>query len=367
MTAGPGWLARYAGATWTPPFPQVLPSNAQAFAAAASPWKAARRRALRELNLAWHGQGRLLQQRLDTARHRRVLWIHQGTPQVGDSLMDLAARVLLKDRVGRLDLLTDAHLLPLYRSDAVFSNVASSARELPDDGYDLVLLHSMASRSVRDKLRHFRHVPFVHVQGCYTGPEFNRTLFGFYRLAQLMGLPGAVLEAVARPTMRPSESEHIAVAALAIPPGAIAVALGGVRDWRTYTRWIEVLRGLAATGRVPHIVLIGADNGLAMRDAIVAAEIGLPLIDRVGRHSLGEVQALIDRCALALCADGGLLHVAHTTGTPVVALFAGEILPAYRVTSANRTTSLHGPRQVDDIDPEAVLAAALSCLNAAPR
>jgi hypothetical protein len=367
MTGGPSMLARYAGATWTPPFPQALPSNAAAYAARTSPWKAARRRALRELNLALHGQGPLLHQHIDPALHRRILWIHQGTPQVGDSLMDLAARVLLQGRVARLDLLTDAHLLPLYRSDAVFSNVASSARELPADGYDLVMLHSMSSRSVRDKLRHFRRVPFVHVQGVYTGPEFNRTLFGFYRLAQLMGLPGAALEAMARPTMQPSHAAHAAIAALAIPPGAIAVALGGMRDWRTYTRWTDVLRGLAATGRVPHVVLIGADNGLAMRDAIVAAEIGLPLIDRVGRHSLGEVQELIGRCALALCADGGLLHVAHTTDTPVVALFAGEILPALRVTSANRTTCLHGPVQVDDIDPEAVLAAALACLNAAPR
>lgn len=364
---GSGVLARYAGASWTPPFPQALPSNAAAYAARASVWSVARRRALRELNLTLHGQGPLLREHIDPQRHRRLLWIHQGTPQVGDSLMDLAARVLLKGRVARLDLLTDAHLLPLYRSDAVFSNVGSSASDLPREGYDLVMLHSMSSRSVRDKLRHFRRVPFVHVQGCYTGPEFNRTLFGFYRLAQLMGLPGAALEAVARPTMQPSPAEQAAIAALAIPSGAIAVALGGVRDWRTYTRWIDVLHGLAATGRVPPVVLVGADNGLAMRDAIVAAGIGLPLIDRVGRHSLGEVQALIGRCALALCADGGLLHVAHTTGTPVVALFAGEILPAYRVTSANRTTALHGARQVDDIAPEAVLAAALSYLSAAAR
>lgn len=360
-------IRRYGEATWQPPFDWPLPSSAVQYAASHSPWQAARRRAMRELNLALHGQSGLERERIDPAVHRRILWIHQGTPQVGDSLMDLAARVLLHRRGVRLDLLTEAHLLPLYRSDAVFANVASSARELPAGGYDLVMLHSMSSRSVRDKLQHFRRVPFVHVQGCYTGPEFNRTLFGFYRLAQLMGLPGAALETMARPTMQPSHAEHAAIAALAIPPSAIAVALGGVRDWRTYTRWTDVLRGLAATGRVPHVVLVGADNGLAMRDAIVAAEIGLPLIDRVGRHSLGEVQELIGRCALALCADGGLLHVAHTTDTPVVALFAGEILPALRVTSANRTTCLHGPVQVDDIDPDAVLVAALACLNAASR
>jgi len=344
-------LRRYGEATWTPPFPQPLPSNAAAYAARQSPWRAARRRALRSLNLRWHGQSGLLRERIDPARHRRLLWIHQGTPQVGDSLMDLAARVLLQGRVERIDLLTDAHLLPLYRSDRVFANVASDAAGLPRD-HDLVLLHAMGSRSVRDKLAHYRGVPFAHVQGCYTGPEFNRTLFGFYRLAQLLGLPGEGLEAVARPTMQASAAEQAAIEALPIPPGAVAVALGGVRDWRTYTRWVEVLRGLDRP-----VVLIGADNGLAMRDQIVAAGLGVPLVDRVGRHSLGEVQALIGRCALALCADGGLLHVAHTTDTPVVALFAGEILPEFRVTPANRTVSLHGAERVDDIDSHEVLQA----------
>lgn len=346
-----GAVRRYGEATWQAPFEAPLPSTAPAYAARHSPWKAARRRALRELNLALHGQGPLRRERIDPAQHRRLLWIHQGTPQVGDSLMDLAARVLLQGRVERVDLLTEAHLLPLYRGDRVFANVASDPSGLPRD-HDLVLLHSIGSRSVKDKLAHYRGVPYVHVQGCYTGPEFNRTLFGFYRLAQLLGVAAQGLEAVARPTMQASAAEQAAIEVLEIPPEAVAVAVGGVRDWRTYTRWVEVLRGLDRP-----VVLVGADNGLAMRDRIVAAGLGLPLVDRVGRHSLGEVQALIGRCALALCADGGLLHVAHTTDTPVVALFAGEILPAFRVTAANRTVSLHGAERVDDIDPADVLRA----------
>lgn len=362
MTSRIAALERYAAATWTPPFAQPLPSNAEAYAARASRWKVARRRAMRELNLALHGQSGLQRTHIDPARHRRLLWIHQGTPQVGDSLMDLAARVLLAGRVERIDLLTEPHLLGLYRSDRVFAHAVSSAADLPGD-HDLVLLHSISSRSVKDKLAHFRRLPFAHVQGCYTGPEFNRTLFGFHRFAQLLGLPAGGLDAIARPTMTASPEEHAAIDRLRIPPGAIAVALGGVRDWRTFSRWVEVLRGLRSTGFASPIVLVGADNGLAMRDQVVAAGIGLPLIDRVAQHSLGEVQALIGCCALALCADGGLLHVAHTTDTPVVALFAGEILPAFRVTAANRTTSLHAPARVDDIAPDAVVQAVSAALS----
>jgi len=356
-------LQRYAADTWEPPFAQALPSNAEHYAASVSWWKVARRRALRELNLAWHGQGLLVRERIDPAVHRRILWIHQGTPQVGDSLMDLAARVLLKGQVQRLDLLTEAHLLDLYRHDEVFTQVASSAAELHET-YDLVLLHSTSSRSVQDKLAHFRKIPFAHVQGFYTGPEFNRTLFGFYRLAQLLGSPLGVdkLNRMARPSMRASSDEDAAIARLGIPAGAIAIALGGVRDWRTYTQWVPVLKGLVEAGvRVP-VVLLGSDNGLALRDEIVAAGTGLKLIDRVGQHSLGEVHALMRRCSLVLCADGGLLHLAHTAGVPVLALFAGIIEPRFRVTAANRTHCLHGERSVDDVPVSDVVLSALEAM-----
>jgi hypothetical protein len=356
-------LSHYVEETWTPPFPQALPSNAEQYAASVSWWKVARRRGLRELNMAWHGQGRLVRSHIDPAIHRRILWIHQGTPQVGDSLMDLAARVLLKGQVERLDLLTDAHLLDLYRHDEVFTEVASSPSTLPRD-YDLILLHSTSSRSVKDKLAHFRELPFAHIQGVYTGPEFNRTLFGFYRLAQLMKSPLGVdkLNRMARPSMRASVDEEVAVAKLGVPAGAVAVALGGVRDWRTYTQWAEVLKGLAEAGVQAPVVLLGSENGLALRDEIFAAGTGLKLIDRVGQHSLGEVHALMRRCALVLCADGGLLHVAHTAGVPVVALFAGIIEPRFRVTAANRTHCLHGVHSVDDVPAADVVLSALEAM-----
>lgn len=356
-------MSRYVEATWTPPFLQTLPSNAGPYAASVSWWRVARRRALRELNLAWHGQGPLVRDRIDPAVHRRILWIHQGTPQVGDSLMDLAARVLLKGQVERLDLLTEAHLLDLYRHDEVLTQVASSPAELRGP-YDLVLLHSTSSRSVRDKLSHFRKLPFVHIQGFYTGPEFNRTLFGFYRLAQLMGSPLEVdrLNRMARPSMRPSPEEEANVAKLGVPAGAIAIALGGVRDWRTYTQWVPVIKGLAEAGVRGPVVLLGSDNGFALRDEIVAGGTGLRLIDRVGQHSLGEVHALMRRCSLVLCADGGLLHVAHAAGIPVVALFAGIIEPCFRVTAANRTHCLHGERSVDDVPVSDVVLNALEAM-----
>ncbi|MGY4829795.1 glycosyltransferase family 9 protein [Sphaerotilaceae bacterium SBD11-9] len=353
-------LRRYGEETWQPPFPQTLPDTSVQYAREHSAWKAARRRAARELNMRLHGQGPLVRERIDPQQHRRLLWIHQGTPQVGDSLMDLAARVLLDGRVGSVDLLTNAHLLPLYQHDRVFRRVGATPAELAGEAYDLVLLHSTSSRSTRDKFAHYRRLPFVHIQGYYTGPEFNRTLFGFYRLAQLLGVEvgNDTLLRMARPSMSVSEAHRAAVAQLDIPADAWLIALGGVRDWRTYNRWPDVLREMRRVGIEVPIVLVGSDNGLPWRDQILSAATGLRIIDRVARHSLPETQALISRCALALCADGGLLHVAHTTEVPVVALFAADIQPELRLTPANRTVALYGPASVSDIDPAEIVSRA---------
>lgn len=357
-------VRQYAEETWVPPFPQTLPSSVEQYSRQASVWKAARRRAMRSLNLRLHGQVPLERTRIDPSIHRRVLWIHHGTPQVGDSLTDLAGRVLLRGDFERFDLLTDKHLVPLYRSDDVFTQAESSPAQLPGD-YDLILLHSASSRSIKDKLAHYRKLPFAHVHGFYTGPELNRTLFSYYRIAQLRGLnvSEAEIDRVACPSMRASAEEEAAVERLGIPGNAIVMAIGGVRDWCTYFQWPQVLRGLHEAGVRRPVVLIGSDNGLAMRDEIVASDTGMTLIDRVAQHTLGEVQALMRRSAMVVCADGGLLHVAHTAGVPVVTLFAGISEPRFRLTAANRTTWRYGAKWVNDVPAEELVRCIVDALS----
>lgn len=341
---------RYAQETWQPPFPQALPSSVDDYTKRLSVWAVARRRASRSLNFLFHGQGPLERERIDPSVHRRVLWIHHGMPQVGDSLTDLAARELLRGKVERLDLLTNPHLLQLYRSDQVFTNIGSTAAELPGP-YDLVLLHSASSYSVKEKFAHYRRVPFAHIYGYYTGPEHNRTLFGYCRMVQLLGLPLSEdeIQRMACPSMWASAEEEDKVERLQIPRDAIVMAIGGVRDWCTYLQWPQVLQGLRAQGVDRPVVLVGSDNGKAMRDQIMAANPGLTIIDRIAQHSLGEVHAIMRRGALVVCSDGGLLHVAHTARVPVVTLFAGISEPRFRLTAANRTTWLYGANWVNDV------------------
>ena len=360
----PGWLRRYAADTWTPPFAQPLPSDAEHYAAMAPIGRIAWRRFRRMAWLAVRGQRALERERIELA-DRRILWIHQGMPQVGDSLMDLACRNLLRGR--EITLLTDPHLCPLYAHDDIISRVTADAAGAARGEYDLAIVLGVSSHNLRAKLAHFRSLPFVSLHGYYTGPEFNRTLFGYYRLDQLLGgHAGQVeIESIARPHMVAGAEAVAAVDALALPARFIAIALGGVRGWRTYARWPEVVAALRAAGVAEPIVLLGAANGSEARDGVMAAACGGRLVDRVDRHTLPEVHEILRRGALAVAADGGLLHVAHAAGTPTVSLFAERIDPSYRLTAADRSVALYHPREVSEIAPEEIAVAVQAAMNAA--
>ena len=359
MRSPRAWWQGLVAEAYTPPFDAPLPSDVATFVAREPVRKIAWRRLRRALWLALNGQRGLERDRIEP-RHRRILWIHRGMPQVGDSLMDLACRVLLQGRVDRLDLLTDPHLAVLYAGDDVFAHAYASAEEAAANDYDLVIILSAGAQSLREKLRHFRALPYVNLLGYYTGPEFNRTLYGYHRLDQLLGTrrTPAEIERIARPHMTVPQAVRDAVDALALPPRFVAVALGGVRDWRTYGRWDEVLAALDARGLAVPVVLVGSGNALAARDAILARATGAwMLVDRVDRHALPEVCEILRRSAVVACADGGLMHVAHAAGAPTVALFAERIDPSYRLTGANRSIAFYAPRQLSDIAPACIAEA----------
>lgn len=352
------WCRRLAAQAYTPPFAAILPSNARTFVAVEPARKIFWRRIRRGLWLRLNGQAALEQRRIRPS-DRRILWIHQGMPQIGDSLMDLACRVLLRGCAERIDLLTDAHLVPLYENDDVFTHAWQFAREAAGHDYDLVIVLSASAQSLREKLRFFRALPYVNLHGFYTGPEFNRTLFGFLRLDQLLdaGIGAANLAAMARPHMVVSQAVRHSVDALSLPPRFVAIALGGVRDWRTYDAWSAVLDALDRVGNDVPVVLLGSANASAMRDALFAHPHRRVVVDAVDRHSLPEVFEILRRSSVVACADGGLMHLAQAADAPTVALFADRIDPSYRLTAAIRAIAFHAPARVSDIAPSLVAEA----------
>lgn len=293
-------------------------------------------------------------QRHHIARNlRRVLWIYKGSPQVGDSLMDLSSRVLLAAQGIEVDLCTDPHLVKLYCSDDVFGSVFSDASQVDTSIYDLVILDSFKWRCLEDKFKYLPRTPFVTMRGYFSGPEFNRTLFSFCRMNQLLDscLSEADLHARALPHLAAAPADREMAAALPLGASTIALAIGGASPGRTYPHWDKVASALLREHPDVQFVLLGSSNAVAMRDSILRAVDGKTtnIVDCIDRCSLTQTFEILRRCALAASADGGLLHVANAAGIPTVSLFDRHIAPALRLTGANRSIPLQSKGTIADI------------------
>ena len=284
---------------------------------------------------------------------RRVLWIYKGSPQVGDSLMDLSSRVLLAAQDIKVDLCTDPHLAKLYHADDVFGRVFSDASQIAADTYDLVILDSFKWRCLEDKFKYLSRIPFVTMRGYFAGPEFNRTLFSFCRMNQLLdaGLSEAELHARALPHLAGTDADLDMAAHLPLPAGTIALAIGGASAGRTYPYWDKVVAALLQYHSDARFVLLGSSNAVAMRDAILhaAGASAERIVDCVDRCTLTQTYEVLRRCTLAASADGGLLHVANAAGIPTVSLFDCHIAPALRLTAANKSIAVQSTGTIDAI------------------
>jgi heptosyltransferase-2 len=105
------------------------------------------------------------------------------------------------------------------------------------------------------------------------------------------------------------------------------------------------------------VVLLGSENGLEMERAFANTKYErIQVISFVAKISLLESRVIIGNSCLFIGADGGLMHVAHTTKTPSVTLFGGE--PTYlRLTPSCNSIGIQSRSACSEISPETVMAA----------
>ncbi|MXV82490.1 lipopolysaccharide heptosyltransferase II [Candidatus Poribacteria bacterium] len=100
----------------------------------------------------------------------------------------------------------------------------------------------------------------------------------------------------------------------------IAVNLG--TTWTT-KRWevvnfIEVIQQITRLLPEAKVVLTGSHAEQRLIEALPAS---LPIINLVGRTSILQLGALLERCDVCLTCDSGPMHIAAAVGTPTVSLF----------------------------------------------
>jgi heptosyltransferase I len=93
-----------------------------------------------------------------------------------------------------------------------------------------------------------------------------------------------------------------------------------LRNWHV-RRYAEVADH--AAGRGWRIVLTGGRSGLERRTADAIQEaMQAPVLDLVGKDTLKQALALLERADLVLSPDSGPVHMANAMGTKVLGLFA---------------------------------------------
>jgi hypothetical protein len=282
---------------------------------------------------------------------RSLLWINLSAPSVGDSIMDLSGRVLLSNK--NIHLLTDKKNAALYKSDIVFSKVASSPSEL-DDNYDLILIDSYSHRCLSPKLARWKDVPFVGIYGYLNGFEVHRTLYSHYRIAELIGMD---LNAV-RPNVCISLDKSLSVPSPDMP--YVTVSVGAEWEYRHYPHWLPIIEFLVKSVRV---VLVGSSNGVLEASVLEGC---VTVENLVGKLTLVETAQVISKAKFHVCADGGLWHVACGLNVPSVCMFADcqlflNGLRVLRNTQFQRCIPLYADRAVSEIHPDLVIQAIKNC------
>jgi heptosyltransferase-1 len=154
--------------------------------------------------------------------------------------------------------------------------------------------------------------------------DFTPKLGHFLRFADALGVPPAPVSF----GLAASEAERAHAAALTAAAGDRYAAVFVGSTWES-RQWLprataQLCRGLRARGL--RSVLVGGPADARFAVDVLAAGAG-DVVDLVGRTSLRDVIALMERAAVAIGPDTGPMHIASAVGTPVVALF-GATSPA---------------------------------------
>ncbi len=300
------------------------------------------------------------------ACQKRGLWLYFGEGQLGDALMDLAPRTLLTENGFHLDLLTDKNLAKVFKNDPWFGSVSDDASSFAPSAYDFAIVLSHKRRSIECKRKYFENLPWVSIHEGFAGPNFDRSGFATQRLADLLNL-----------TLSPKEfSRHANQKLRTLMTGndscsrsrkitnAITLCIGGVDPLRTYSAWPSVISELLDHG-MKEFVLVGSNNGIEMAELINRAFHSKAVIhDFVDKCTIAQSHDLIAATRLVISADGGLLHLAATTTTPIVAIFSSNIRPEWRLKAEPASTFLWSPSlDVNAIHPKKIAEKVCNFLN----
>ena len=339
--------------TYTLPFKFSIPNYTQDFLNQTSVFKRWLKFIKRYLYIVLKGQKNLEVFKI-SPNHKNILWINISAPSLGDSLMDLSSRVMLKGR--NVDLFTDKKNAHIYTDDHIFNNIYTKTEGIDSSEYDLVIIDSYSSRSidVKSKIAPITH--FVGMFGYYNGPEVNRVLFSFHQMNHLLGYIKTEnkINTSAKASMSISKKDQEVVRKISLPNNYIAIVLGGEWNYRTYNNWDKVIQQILASDKQTNFVFIGSANAKDKAKEFLKKFPEDNTANCVAKYSFNQTAQIIQQAKILLCCDGGLMHAANAVGTSIVPLFA-RLTPKMQLTDAVTAFPLFDQKDVNNISADDVL------------
>ena len=189
----------------------------------------------------------------------------------------------------------------------------------------------------------------------------------FEQYAAMLGIVPAPLPVV---WTAPADRDR---AAALLPPGRPVIGLGATANWAPKVwpadRFAALFRRLA-DGPLPGAVpAVFAGPGEAERRMAAPLLEALPdAVDLCGVLTLAEAAACIQRCALYIGNDSGLMHLAAASGTPTIGLCGTTMDRAEEMAPAGRRAAwaLADSASMESLSVQAAYAACSRMLEAAP-
>jgi heptosyltransferase-2 len=133
------------------------------------------------------------------------------------------------------------------------------------------------------------------------------------------------------------QSQGSAGAVIGIQPGTSAAM-----RWKQWAvdRYRQIVERFLSERPDAHVILFGAPNEREMIEAM-ADGLGARVLVAAGRTTVKQVAALIERCAVLVCNDSGLMHTAVAVGTPVAAIYGPTDIRRTRPIGEQHTVIRH--------------------------
>jgi hypothetical protein len=297
---------------------------------------------------------------VDRCNSHKVLFIYAGVNNIGDALMDLSGRVLLKDSSIHMDCLIDPSLAFLFSPDDVFKQVFTDPNEVPYHEYGFVVLNNLNLRTIRLKAKHAPDLPFSSMLGHFFDVDYNHIELSYAAFRDIFNLKidDQELKTSAKLTLTPRSPVSKQVQEKMVgAQRTIALGIGGRESYRVYEHWLEVLLELDGLEDIQPItfLLLGSANAQGMAKKITEFSFqNIRVIDLTNALSLTECASVIEQTDLFVSADGGLLHVAHCTDTPTVGLFSADVPANMRTVASIRCLPLMSSYEVSSIPADEV-------------